>query len=271
MKTQRTGVLINVKPNKNHFWAVVSILAVALLVFSIEALFHRYKTEGAWNAATSVFTIFGVLITVGTVVPAVLSYQSFIRESDNAKKELDNLRVEFSRHQRKIEQLSEREEQIIQTVTSRKDEQLIENIALNNSVDLDNYEDLECSLKRNKRKQILAELAELYLEKFLVFKYCLDDGELTEQGKDKYFSIWLKEIKVYQQLSADSYKFQQKHIISLSHLLLELDKMNRNSKQEDIFIQAKLLFAEIKDFPQISLFNKQYSVVAAAKQRFSKS
>ncbi|MDG6300581.1 hypothetical protein [Glaesserella parasuis] len=259
------------KPNKNHFWAVVSILAVALLVFSIEALFHRYKTEGAWNTATSVFTILGVLITVGTVVPAVLSYQSFIRESDNAKKELDNLRVEFSRHQRKIEQLSEREEQIIQTVTSRKDEQLIENIALNNSVDLDNYEDLECSLKRNKRKQILAELAELYLEKFLVFKYCLDDGELTERGNDKYFSSWLKEIKIYQQLSADSYKFQQKHIISLSHLLLELDKMNRNSKQEDIFIQAKLLFADIKDFPQISLFNKQYSVVAAAKQRFSKS
>lgn len=259
------------KPNKNHFWAVVSILATALLVFSIEAISHKYEAEGAWEAATSVFTLLGVLITAGTIVPAVLSYQSFIRESDNAKKELDNLKLEFAKHQRKIEQLSEREEQIIQTVTSRKDEQLIENIALNNSVDLDNYEDLECSLKRNKRKQILAELAELYLEKFLVFKYCLDDGELTEQGKDKYFSIWLKEIKVYQQLSADSYKFQQKHIISLSHLLLELDKMNRNSKQEDIFIQAKLLFAEIKDFPQISLFNKQYSVVAAAKQRFSKS
>lgn len=259
------------EPNKNHFWAVVSILATALLVFSIEAISNKYKTKGAWEAATSVFTLLGVLITVGTVVPAVLSYQSFIRESDNAKKELDNLKLEFAKHQRKIEQLSEREEQIIQTVTSRKDEQLIENIALNNSVDLDNYEDLECSLKRNKRKQILAELAELYLEKFLAFKDCLDEGELTEQGNDKYFSIWLKEIKIYQQLSTDSYKFQQKHIISLSHLLLELDKMNRNSKQEDIFIQAKLLFAEIKDFPQISLFNKQYSVVAAAKQRFSKS
>lgn len=258
------------EPNKNHFWAVVSILATALLVFSIEAISNKYKTKGAWEAATSVFTLLGVLITAGTVVPAVLSYQSFIRESDNAKKELDNLKLEFAKHQRKIEQLSEREEQIIQTVTSRKDEQLIENIALNNSVDLDNYEDLECSLKRNKRKQILAELAELYLEKFLAFKDCLDEGELTEQGNDKYFSSWLKEIKIYQQLGADSSKFQQKHIISLSYLLLELDKMKRNSVQEDIFNQAKHLFADIKDFHKISLFNKQYSVVSAAKQRFSK-
>ncbi len=60
------------KPNKNHFGVVVSILAAALLAFSIEALFHRYKTEGTWNAATSVFTILGGLITVGTVVSAVL-------------------------------------------------------------------------------------------------------------------------------------------------------------------------------------------------------
>ncbi|MDO9777259.1 hypothetical protein ACI3PA_12520, partial [Glaesserella parasuis] len=104
--------------NKSHFWAVVSILAAALLAFSIEAVSNKYKAEGAWEAATSVFTLLGVLITAGTVVPAVLSYQSFIRESDNAKKELDNLKLECAKHQRKIEQLSEREEQIIQTVTS---------------------------------------------------------------------------------------------------------------------------------------------------------
>lgn len=86
------------KPNKNHFWAVVSILAAALLAFSIEALFHRYKTEGVWNAATSVFTILGVILTASVI----FTYVNLEKKAEAVSQKYNQVYKQISTYEKKM-------------------------------------------------------------------------------------------------------------------------------------------------------------------------
>ena len=86
------------KPNKNHFWAVVSILAAALLAFSIEALSQRYQDKDAWEAATSVFTLLGVILTVGVI----FTYVSLEKKAESVSQKYNQVYKQISTYEKKV-------------------------------------------------------------------------------------------------------------------------------------------------------------------------
>ena len=86
------------KPNKNHFWAVVSILAAALLAFSIEALFQRYQDKDAWEAANSVFTLLGVILTVGII----FTYVNLEKKAESVSQKYNQVYKQILTYEKKM-------------------------------------------------------------------------------------------------------------------------------------------------------------------------
>ncbi|MDE3994861.1 hypothetical protein NUQ48_02560, partial [Glaesserella parasuis] len=86
------------KPNKNHFWAVVSILATALLVFSIIVLDHRYDEKDAWEAATSVFTLLGVILTVGVI----FTYVNLEKKAESVSQKYNQVYKQILTYEKKM-------------------------------------------------------------------------------------------------------------------------------------------------------------------------
>lgn len=83
--------------NKNCcylIYALSVLLGLALLFFSISFLIKSHEAKSLWDISLWVFALLGVLITAGAAVPvisAIFTYQSFIKESENAQKNLDEL------------------------------------------------------------------------------------------------------------------------------------------------------------------------------------
>lgn len=62
---------------KNAWCVSLSLASIALFVFSILTLFRQAETKSLWDITISVFSVLGVLLTAGTVVPAIFSYFSY--------------------------------------------------------------------------------------------------------------------------------------------------------------------------------------------------
>ncbi|MGX3065782.1 hypothetical protein [Ursidibacter arcticus] len=65
-----------------------------------------HEVKRLWDISLWVFALFGVLITAGTAVPviaAIFTYQSFIKESENAQKNLDKLNKQQVQLEQKID------------------------------------------------------------------------------------------------------------------------------------------------------------------------
>lgn len=84
----------------------IAILCVALLAFSVSCLIKSYETKDLWDISLWLFALLGLLITVSAAIPAItaiFSYQSFIRNSEQAKNELTDIKNRQQELRQKIE------------------------------------------------------------------------------------------------------------------------------------------------------------------------
>lgn len=77
---------------------MVSILAAALLAFSIEALFQRYQDKDAWEAANSVFTLLGVILTVGVI----FTYFNLEKKAETVSQKYNQVYKQISTYEKKM-------------------------------------------------------------------------------------------------------------------------------------------------------------------------
>lgn len=77
---------------------MVSILATALLVFSIIVLDHRYDEKDAWEAATSVFTLLGVILTVGVI----FTYVNLEKKAESVSQKYNQVYKQILTYEKKM-------------------------------------------------------------------------------------------------------------------------------------------------------------------------
>ncbi len=220
------------KPNKNHFWAVVSILAAALLAFSIEALFQRYQDKDAWEAANSVFTLLGVILTVGVI----FTYVNLEKKAETVSQKYNQVYKQILTYEKKmnkeLEEMKSNNQTLAQLLKETKiKEQYIAYIKHNIGDE---------NLLRNNVNRTQQTADNYLLANIIKAKWNLE--ECSKLG-DKYNLIFAVEdlIDSYQQLidfDDDIYRLYVKEFFNALDLL---DRFYKQKDEDKDFFEDKLI------------------------------
>lgn len=222
----------NVKPNHKHFWAVVSILATALLVFSIEALFKRYQEKGAWEAATSVFTLLGIILTVGTV----FTYVNLEKKSEGVSKKYNQVYKQISSYEKKmnveLEKMKSNNQVLAQLIEeTRLKEQYIAYIKHNIGDE---------NLLRNNVNRSQQTVDNYLLANIIKAKWNLDE---CSKSSDKYNLIFAAQelIESYRQLADFDDDIYHLYVKEFFNALDFLDRILEQNNEDKNFFEAELI------------------------------
>lgn len=264
----------------HKFWTALFALTIILsAVYCTVALHKHFSQDQEWEAINTVFAFLGFLLTAGAAVPAIsaiLSYQGFVRQSENANTQLANLKEKLASYEKILSKFEEKEQLLDKYFSYAKNYERIKKAAFpnnSNGMDIENSDEwdyLKYSINDEKEKSLIIELASLNIKIQEIEKYNRnEDGDLSAGDEIEIIKISCQKTYALEKLAAINNQYQDEFIRLLCDNLLELNHINnRDEDLEKYFTQFKALFEKMPIQRIILLSIPQYERVK--QQMFNK-